>query len=89
MCGAFLSHPADTIVSKLNNTKTEGSLGENLSKIYREIGFKGLWRGLNSRLHMIGALVGKSFNFDLIGVQLWFYETFKTLVGIKTIGAKS
>jgi solute carrier family 25 phosphate transporter 3 len=31
---AIVSHPADTMVSKLYNLKTEGSLGSNVSKIY-------------------------------------------------------
>lgn len=40
---AIISHPADTIVSKLYSVKGGGSLGENVSKIYSEIGFSGLW----------------------------------------------
>jgi solute carrier family 25 phosphate transporter 3 len=47
------------MVSKLNNIKTEGSLGSNVSKIYSEIGFAGLWRGLGTRILMIGTLTGK------------------------------
>jgi solute carrier family 25 phosphate transporter 3 len=31
---AIISHPADTMVSKLNNMKTEGSLGDNVGRIY-------------------------------------------------------
>lgn len=31
---AIVSHPADTLVSKLYNLKTEGSLMSNASKIY-------------------------------------------------------
>ena len=41
-------------VSKLNNVKSEGSLGENIKKIYGEIGMAGLWRGLGARIFMIG-----------------------------------
>jgi hypothetical protein len=64
---AIVSHPADTIVSKLNNMKTEGknlkpknlgSLMTNVSKIYGEIGMAGLWRGLGTRIFMIGTLTG-------------------------------
>ena len=36
---AIVSHPADTMVSKLNNIKTEGSTMDNVKKIYSEIGF--------------------------------------------------
>lgn len=46
------------MVSKLNATSGGGSLGENLGKIYGEIGFKGLWAGLGTRIIMIGTLTG-------------------------------
>jgi solute carrier family 25 phosphate transporter 3 len=55
---AIVSHPADTMVSKLYNLKTTGSLSSNVSKIYGEIGFSGLWRGLSTRIIMIGTLTG-------------------------------
>ena len=55
---AIVSHPADTLVSKLNSVSGGGSLGENVSKIYAEIGFKGLWAGLATRILMIGTLTG-------------------------------
>ena len=77
---AIVSHPADTMVSKLNNIKTQGSLGENLGKIYGEIGFNGLWRGLSTRIIMIGTLTG---------LQWWIYDTYKTLVGLQTSGGLS
>lgn len=60
--GAILSHPADTIVSKLNSTSSKGTLFVNLSHIYSEIGFFGLWRGLNARICIIGPLVCIEFN---------------------------
>ena len=55
---AIVSHPADTMVSKLNNMKTDGSTMQNVSKIYSDIGFSGLWRGLGTRIIMIGTLTG-------------------------------
>jgi len=70
---AIVSHPADTMVSKLNSIKTQGTLGENVSKIYAEIGFKGLWAGLVTRIIMIGTLTG---------LQWWLYDSFKTAVGL-------
>jgi hypothetical protein len=45
-------------VSKLNNIKSEGTLGDNMKKIYAEIGMAGLWRGLGARIFMIGTLTG-------------------------------
>jgi len=74
---AIVSHPADTMVSKLNATKTEGSTLDNVKKIYGQIGFSGLWRGLGTRIFMIGTLTG---------LQWWIYDTFKTMVGLQTTG---
>ena len=74
---ALVSHPADTMVSKLNNVKTEGTTGQAMRQIYSEIGFAGLWRGLFTRILMIGTLTG---------LQWWIYDTFKTAVGLQTSG---
>ena len=38
--------------------KTEGSTMSNVNKIYSDIGFKGLWNGLSTRIIMIGTLTG-------------------------------
>merc|ERR1712084_168113 len=74
---AIVSHPADTMVSKLNAIKSEGSTGENIKKIYAEIGFAGLWRGLATRIIMIGTLTG---------LQWWIYDSFKVAMGLQTTG---
>lgn len=74
---AIVSHPADTMVSKLNNMKTEGSTSENIAAIYKDIGMKGLWRGLGTRIVMIGTLTG---------LQWWLYDTYKSIVGLQTSG---
>lgn len=77
---ALVSQPADTMVSKLNSIKTGGSTGENVKKIYSEIGFSGLWRGMGTRILMIGTLTG---------LQWWIYDTFKTMVGLQTTGGSA
>ena len=64
---AIVSHPADTVVSKMG--KSTKSAGEILS----ELGFAGIWGGLGTRIIMIGTLTG---------LQWWIYDTFKTAVGI-------
>jgi len=74
---AIVSHPADTMVSKLNNMKTEGSTMDNVRTIYKQIGFAGLWRGLGTRIFMIGTLTG---------LQWWIYDSFKTALGLGTTG---
>lgn len=79
---AIVSHPADTMVSKLNShpdAKTKGT-GYAVKAIYNEIGFAGLWRGLVTRIIMIGTLTG---------LQWWIYDTFKTAVGLQTSGGAS
>lgn len=64
---AIVSHPADTIVSKM--AKGGKSAGEILS----ELGFGGIWGGLGTRIIMIGTLTG---------LQWWIYDSFKTATGI-------
>lgn len=71
---AIVSHPADTVVSKLNQ-----SSGGSIGAIVKDLGFKGIWRGLGARIIMIGTLTG---------LQWWIYDTFKAAVGLKTSGGK-
>lgn len=55
---AIVSHPADVMVSKLNANRQPGeAFGSAMSRIYADIGFKGLWNGLPVRIVMIGTLV--------------------------------
>lgn len=78
---AIVSHPADTMVSKLYSQGNEpGSTGSKIAKIYGEIGFKGLWAGLLTRIIMIGTLTG---------LQWWIYDTFKSAMGLQTTGGGS
>jgi solute carrier family 25 phosphate transporter 3 len=78
---AVVSHPADTIVSKLySKGKEPGSTGSKIAGIYKEIGFMGLWGGLFTRIIMIGTLTG---------LQWWIYDSFKTAMGLQTTGGGS
>lgn len=52
---ALVSHPADTMVSKMN---AEEYKGKSVGHIYSKIGFAGLWSGLGTRIFMIGTLTG-------------------------------
>jgi len=82
ICGA-VSHPADTMVSKLNKAKTSGGTWETVKLIYYGtpehpgIGFKGLWMGFGPRVFMIGTLTG---------LQWFIYDSFKVYVGFPTTG---
>jgi solute carrier family 25 phosphate transporter 3 len=76
---AIVSHPADVMVSKLNVNRQPGeAFGGAVSRIYKDIGFSGLWSGLPIRVVMIGTLTG---------LQWTIYDSFKLLVGLPTTGA--
>ncbi|KAF2132684.1 mitochondrial carrier [Dothidotthia symphoricarpi CBS 119687] len=75
---AIVSHPADVMVSKLNATREAGeSFGGATSRIYKDIGFGGLWNGLPVRIVMIGTLTG---------LQWMTYDSFKIFIGLPTTG---
>lgn len=84
ICGA-VSHPADTMVSKINKLQTSGGIGEKMRIIYsgapdgsvKGIGFSGLWAGFGPRVIMIGTLTG---------LQWLIYGTFKKAVGLPLPG---
>ncbi|RLM00648.1 hypothetical protein CFD26_108321 [Aspergillus turcosus] len=75
---AIVSHPADVMVSKLNANRLPGeSFGTAMGRIYKEIGFRGLWNGLPVRIVMIGTLTG---------LQWMIYDSFKIFMGLPTTG---
>jgi solute carrier family 25 phosphate transporter 3 len=75
---AVISHPADVVVSKINNDKKPGeATGKALSRIVKELGFMGLWNGLPVRIVMIGTLTG---------FQWLIYDSFKVNIGLPTTG---
>ncbi|CCK72759.1 Cu/Pi carrier KNAG_0L01390 [Huiozyma naganishii CBS 8797] len=77
LCAA-VSHPADVMVSKINNERVMGQSMMDASRaIYKRIGFVGLWNGLPVRIVMIGTLT--SF-------QWLIYDSFKAYVGLPTSG---
>jgi len=61
---AIVSHPADTVVSKLNQDKHSTALG-----VAKKLGFAGLWKGLVARIIMIGTLTAAQwFIYDAVKV---------------------
>jgi len=63
---AIVSHPADTIVSKLNQAK-----GSTAGQVAKSLGFMGLWKGLTARIIMIGTLTAAQwFIYDAVKVAL-------------------
>jgi solute carrier family 25 phosphate transporter 3 len=75
---AVVSHPADVMVSKINAYRNPGeAFGAVTSRIYKDIGFAGLWNGLPVRIVMIGTLTG---------LQWMTYDYFKIFMGLPTTG---
>lgn len=73
---AIISHPADNLVSFLNNAK-----GATVSDAVNKLGLVGLCtRGLPLRIVMIGTLTG---------AQWGIYDAFKVFVGLPTTGGTS
>ncbi|KAK9900754.1 mitochondrial carrier [Cystobasidium minutum MCA 4210] len=75
---AVVSHPADTMVSKLNAQGKTGAAKPTVGSIYSEIGFGGLWAGLSTRIIMIGTLTA---------LQWLIYDSFKVYAGLPTTGS--
>ncbi|XP_002739723.1 solute carrier family 25 member 3-like [Saccoglossus kowalevskii] len=61
---AIVSHPADTVVSKLNQ-----DTGSTPIEVAKKLGMKGLWNGLFPRIIMIGTLTALQwFIYDAVKV---------------------
>ncbi|XP_057251125.1 mitochondrial phosphate carrier protein 3, mitochondrial [Beta vulgaris subsp. vulgaris] len=73
---AIVSHPADNLVSFLNNAK-----GASVGDAVKRFGLVGLFtRGLPLRIVMVGTLTG---------AQWGIYDAFKVFVGLPTSGGSS
>ncbi|KAI8575751.1 hypothetical protein K450DRAFT_260312 [Umbelopsis ramanniana AG] len=72
---AAVSHPADVLVSKLNNQAKSGN-SPGVGALIQELGWKGLWRGLSQRIVMIGTLTA---------LQWLIYDSFKGKFAKQTI----
>ena len=63
---AIVSHPADTVVSKMNAAK-----GSTAGDTLKKLGFMGVWQGLTPRIIMIGTLTAAQwFIYDAVKVWL-------------------
>lgn len=76
---AVVSHPADTMVSILNKRESSAGTMTQVKEIYGEIGFPGLWKGLGTRIFMVGTLTC---------LQWVIYDSFKVACGLATTGGK-
>lgn len=70
VAAAIISHPADTLLSKVNKAGAggEGTISQRLANIAKETGFKNLClTGLGPRCIMIGTLTAGQFGiFDIV-----------------------
>merc|ERR1719223_1297669 len=71
VAAAIISHPADTLLSKINKSPTAGGTGSipsRLMNLAKETGFKNLClTGLGARCVMIGTLTAGQFGiFDIV-----------------------
>uniref|UniRef100_A0A1B6DXY3 Phosphate carrier protein, mitochondrial n=1 Tax=Clastoptera arizonana TaxID=38151 RepID=A0A1B6DXY3_9HEMI len=63
---AIVSHPADTVVSKLNQEK-----GATAIQVAKKLGFAAMWKGIGPRIVMIGTLTALQwFIYDFVKVAL-------------------
>ena len=83
------------MVSKLNANRQPGeAFGAAMGRIYKDIGFPGLWNGLVIRIFMIGTLTSlrKSHSLSagctsLTMAKEWgIYDSFKVFMGLPTTG---
>ena len=66
ICCAIVSHPADVVVSKLNQVK-----GSSALEVAKQLGFRGIWQALGPRIIMIGTLTAfQWFIYDGVKVAL-------------------
>ncbi|KAI0566871.1 Mitochondrial carrier [Gracilaria domingensis] len=67
---AFISHPGDTILSKINQEESEGSAVQQIIRVARAAGFWGLFVGLLPRLVQVSCMIGGQFLiYD--SIKLW------------------
>ncbi|UXI22431.1 FERM domain-containing protein 4A-like [Sarcoptes scabiei] len=64
---AVVSHPADTVVSKLNQDR-----GSSAGTVLKNLGFMGVWKGLAPRIIMIGTLTALQW-FIYDAVKVWLH----------------
>ncbi|EGG24019.1 mitochondrial substrate carrier family protein [Cavenderia fasciculata] len=58
---SIASHPADTILSKINQEKTDGGVTKAIGNIVKRLGVRGLFLGVEARCVMVTTLVTIQF----------------------------
>eukprot|EP00871_Galdieria_phlegrea_P004244 jgi/Galph1/4820/GphlegSOOS_G3422.1 len=73
LAAAIVSQPADTVLSKINQVKTEGSTAKAIVSIMKQLGVRKLFLGTGPRCLMVGWLTAGQF---------FIYDYVKQLLGI-------
>jgi solute carrier family 25 phosphate transporter 3 len=73
VASAVASHPADTLLTAVNaaNKNSQTSVSKAIAAKAKELGWKGIWRGLVPRMGMVGIMAAS---------QLWVYDTSKVMI---------
>jgi len=96
LCG-IVSHPADTMVSKINTMKSEGSVGQKMKIIYSgqpekgvagQPGYQAAVKGIGFGGLWAGLIPRVVMIGTLTGLQWFVYGAFKGAVGLPTPGGK-
>lgn len=67
---AIISHPGDTILSKINQEESDGSAWSQITRVARSAGILGLFLGLGPRLLQVSCMIGGQFLiYD--SIKLW------------------
>jgi solute carrier family 25 phosphate transporter 3 len=73
VAAAVVSQPADTILSKVNQEKTDQGMIRAIAGICKRLGFKGLYLGMGARAIMVSTLTAGQF---------FIYDYCKILMGV-------
>ncbi|KAI9137779.1 mitochondrial substrate carrier family protein N [Paraphysoderma sedebokerense] len=78
VASAVASNPADAVLTRINSvSKVEGgkplSMMKGLRMALKDLGFSGLWRGVHTRMGMVGVMAA---------LQLFVYDSTKVALGI-------
>jgi solute carrier family 25 phosphate transporter 3 len=73
LVAAIVSQPADTVLSKINQEKTDAGMMKAIGNIMKRLGAKGLFLGLGARMVMVGTLTAGQF---------FIYDYTKSMMGV-------
>ena len=86
IAAAIISHPGDTILSKVNQEESDGSAWQQISRVAKAAGFIGLFVGLGPRIIQVSCMIGGQFLiYD--SIKLWCGITPASALPVEAIKA--